>query len=214
MFGSSATDNFRELADARTADSMARMRPFGIAGLVEAAIDAKATAMTDLLTIGASGLRAYSRALATVGDNIANAQTAGYARRTVQLREAPAAGDIVLVAQQHPPRRRRNHRPVPLGRCLAGRRCAHFVGRCRRRPPPGCAGSRLPNAPFADDASGIGPRLTAIFNIADELASDPANDTLRSQFLLATDDAAAAFRQTAGALGNQAARASQCCGAG
>ena len=35
MFGSSATDNFREMADARLADSMAGMRQFGIADLVE-----------------------------------------------------------------------------------------------------------------------------------------------------------------------------------
>ena len=35
--------------------------------------------MTDLLGIGYSGLKAYSRALSTVGDNIANAQTPGYA---------------------------------------------------------------------------------------------------------------------------------------
>jgi peptidoglycan hydrolase FlgJ len=35
IFGSSATDNFREMADARTADSMATLRQFGIADLVE-----------------------------------------------------------------------------------------------------------------------------------------------------------------------------------
>jgi flagellar protein FlgJ len=35
VFGSSATDNFREMADARTADSLAAMRQFGIADLVE-----------------------------------------------------------------------------------------------------------------------------------------------------------------------------------
>ncbi len=35
IFGSSATDNFREMADARLADSMAGMRQFGIADLVE-----------------------------------------------------------------------------------------------------------------------------------------------------------------------------------
>lgn len=35
MFGSSATDNFREMADARLADTMAGMRQFGIADLVE-----------------------------------------------------------------------------------------------------------------------------------------------------------------------------------
>ncbi len=35
IFGSSATDNFREMADARTADEMARLGQFGIAGLIE-----------------------------------------------------------------------------------------------------------------------------------------------------------------------------------
>lgn len=35
IFGSSATDNFREMADAKTADSMAAMRQFGIADMVE-----------------------------------------------------------------------------------------------------------------------------------------------------------------------------------
>lgn len=35
IFGSSATDNFREMADAKTADSIATMRQFGIADMVE-----------------------------------------------------------------------------------------------------------------------------------------------------------------------------------
>ena len=35
MFGSSATNNFREMADAKLADNMAGMRQFGIADLVE-----------------------------------------------------------------------------------------------------------------------------------------------------------------------------------
>ncbi|WP_293644558.1 rod-binding protein [Sphingopyxis sp. RIFCSPHIGHO2_12_FULL_65_19] len=35
IFGSSATDNFREMADARTADSIAATRQFGIADMVE-----------------------------------------------------------------------------------------------------------------------------------------------------------------------------------
>jgi peptidoglycan hydrolase FlgJ len=35
MFGSSATDNFREMADAKLADTMAGLRQFGIADLVE-----------------------------------------------------------------------------------------------------------------------------------------------------------------------------------
>jgi peptidoglycan hydrolase FlgJ len=35
IFGSSVTGNFREMADARTADAMSKMGAFGIAALVE-----------------------------------------------------------------------------------------------------------------------------------------------------------------------------------
>ena len=52
--------------------------------------------MSDLLAIGASGIKAYGQALSVVGDNIANAQTEGYVRRNVRLAEAPSGGDIVL----------------------------------------------------------------------------------------------------------------------
>ena len=44
IFGSSATDNFREMADAKTADSIAAMRQFGIASMVEAQFRGRATA--------------------------------------------------------------------------------------------------------------------------------------------------------------------------
>src|SRR3546814_19871560 len=53
--------------------------------------------MSDLLGIGASGLRAYSAALATIGDNIANAQSPGFARRALRLHEPMAAGDTALI---------------------------------------------------------------------------------------------------------------------
>ena len=52
--------------------------------------------MSDLLSIGYTGLRAYSKALSTVGDNIANAQTPGYARRRLALSEVPAGSNMVL----------------------------------------------------------------------------------------------------------------------
>ena len=41
IFGPSATDNFREMADAKTADSIASMRQFGIADMVEAQFRAR-----------------------------------------------------------------------------------------------------------------------------------------------------------------------------
>lgn len=41
--------------------------------------------MTDLLSIGLSGVRVYSRALEAMGNNTANAMTPGYVRRTTDL---------------------------------------------------------------------------------------------------------------------------------
>ncbi|MDD1452128.1 flagellar basal body protein [Sphingomonas sp. H160509] len=43
--------------------------------------------MSDLLSIGASGVRAYQTALSTVSENIANTGTVGYTRRTTTLAE-------------------------------------------------------------------------------------------------------------------------------
>ncbi|RYD59228.1 MAG: flagellar hook-associated protein FlgK [Sphingomonadales bacterium] len=48
--------------------------------------------MSDLLSIAASGLRAYQTALTTTSENIANAGTAGYVRRTSNVREVTATG--------------------------------------------------------------------------------------------------------------------------
>lgn len=42
LFGSSATDNFRELADAKTADSIASLGQFGIADMIEKQLASKA----------------------------------------------------------------------------------------------------------------------------------------------------------------------------
>jgi flagellar hook-associated protein 1 FlgK len=159
--------------------------------------------MTDLLNIGASGLRAYSRALATVGDNIANAQTPGYARRTIALREAPAAGDIVLSRNAIRPggvevagvRRSLDPWLVEDARSASGE-----AERSSARLGAIDAAERA----LDDGEGGIGASITRIFTSADQLASDPANQTLRAQFLQAVDDSAAAFRRTAASLDSAA----------
>jgi flagellar hook-associated protein 1 FlgK len=51
--------------------------------------------MTDLLGIGASGVRAYQAALSVTADNVANADTENYSRRSLTLISAPiGAGTI------------------------------------------------------------------------------------------------------------------------
>lgn len=48
--------------------------------------------MSDLMSIGVAGVRAYQTALATTSENIANAATPGYSRRTAVISEVAKAG--------------------------------------------------------------------------------------------------------------------------
>jgi flagellar hook-associated protein 1 len=155
--------------------------------------------MTDLLAIGASGIRAYARALATVGDNIANSQTPGYARRSVRLEEAPTPGDLALFRTTARPN---GVRVAGLTRStdemlLADARVANSdAGRTSVRLRFVEAGERA----LDDSETGVGAAITGIFNKADLLSADPSSEVLRSGFLNAVDEAASAFRRTAGSL--------------
>ena len=44
--------------------------------------------MTDIMSLGLTSVRAYTQGLATISDNVANAQTPGYARRSVRIEDA------------------------------------------------------------------------------------------------------------------------------
>ena len=155
--------------------------------------------MSDLLNIGASGLRAYSRALATVSDNIANAQTPGYARRTIELREAPAAGEVVLSRNSIRPggvetagvRRSVDAWLVEDARTASGE---------AERSSVRLAWIESAERALDDGAAGIGQSMTRIFTTGDQLAADPDNPTLRMQFLQSVEDTANAFRRTAESL--------------
>jgi flagellar hook-associated protein 1 len=152
--------------------------------------------MSDLLSIGASGIKAYSRALATVSDNIANSQTPGYARRSVRLEEAPAPGDVVLY----------RNTVRPGGVLVAGIERAtnqmliddaRVAGSDSGRTSARLNWVQATERALDDGVGGVGASLTAIFNKADQLSADPGNQALRSGFLASVDEAASAFRRTA-----------------
>ncbi len=164
--------------------------------------------MSDLLTIGASGIKAYGRALSTVSDNIANAQTPGYARRSIKLEEARGGGDVVFY-------RSTIH---PGGVSVAGvdravnawliedaRTGASDAGRASTRR----VWLDATEAAIDDGPDGIGANMTAVFNRADQLTSDPSSSALRSGFLGAIDSTATAFRRTAEGLSSAAAGVAQ-----
>jgi flagellar hook-associated protein 1 FlgK len=152
--------------------------------------------MSDLLNTGLSGLRAYSRSLATIGDNIANAQTPGYARRTLALRETTTNGNNALLKPFS----------TPGGVEIAGlaRATDIWVQNETRLSHGESERSRLRFA--ATDAVGsvldnsqnaIVTGLTSLFTTADQLTADASSVPLRTQFLNAVDQIATGFRQVA-----------------
>lgn len=160
--------------------------------------------MSDLLSIGTSGIKAYSRALSTISDNIANAQTPGYARRSVQLEEARASGDLVLY--------RNNIRPGGVAVAGVARAVDEWLINDSRVASGDASrySARLEWMAIAeksldDGADGVGSNLTAIFTAADQLSAIPGDNTLRAQFLQAVDATAIAFRRTATSLASATA---------
>lgn len=151
--------------------------------------------MTDLLSIGASGARAYQSALATTSDNIANAATPGYSRRTASVREMVATGGNTAatasglgaavngVVRAGDPFRASEVRSTgsDLARTLAG---ATWL----QRIDESLTGNKL------------GDRLTAFFTSTKAVAADPTALPARAAMLEAASGVAAAFSATGAAL--------------
>lgn len=155
--------------------------------------------MTDLMSIGASGLRAYRDALGTTSDNIANAQTAGYVRRTTRLAEAGGSGDMPLYRAQTSPGGvlvDGVQRSVDQWLVEDSRTSISGAERTSARLQWLQAGERA----LDDGENGVGQSLTAMFNAADTLASDPTNAASRLSFLQAVSNAVDAFKTTGSEL--------------
>lgn len=152
--------------------------------------------MSDLLSIGASGLRAYGRALSTVADNVANAQTPGYARRSLQMAELQGSGASVLY--------RGSVRPGGVEITGVARAVDTWLIEDSRLSSGDAnrTGTRLQwmdrvETALHNDSNNIATSLTKVYTSADLLTADANNPTLRAQFLQAVDEVAAGFRSTA-----------------
>ena len=152
--------------------------------------------MSDLLSIGASGVRAYQTALTTVSENIANTGVAGYSRRTVTLNSVDSVGGLIS------------------GRALTSNGVS--VGGIAR------AGDDLKSAAVRDagadlartqagsvwladiqsslSGSSLGDRLTSFFTGTQALAADPTSTAQRSVVLENAQSLATAFATTGKAL--------------
>jgi flagellar hook-associated protein 1 len=148
--------------------------------------------MSDLLSIGSSGVTAYQRALATVSNNIANVSTDGYTRQDVSLS---------------------SNQPRLLGNSYLGtgarfdsvqRQYDAFVESNLRnsnsdlesQKPLLSYVNRLIDV-MGDESIGLTTAMNRFFESSRDLASDPASVITRSTFLRDADGLASRFQQLA-----------------
>ncbi len=156
--------------------------------------------MSDLLSLGLSGLTAYRNALAAVGENVANADTPGYARRSVRL-TTPRDGNL------SDPIYRPEARFLGVSAASVTRAWDDFRAAEARHASSSAGRGQVREqwltaveTALDDGPTGVGASITALFNSVDTLAAAPGDTLLRTRFLTALQDVAAAFRTTAGAL--------------
>lgn len=148
--------------------------------------------MSDLLSIGASGVAAYQRALSTVSNNIANVGTEGYVRQETALAETMPrnAGRVYL----------------GTGTAVVGIQRAYdaFLEQNLRNTTSEFT-AQGPLVDYANrvidimgsDSIGLPSALDQFFASARSLSADPASTILRAQLLSDADGLASRFRELA-----------------
>lgn len=143
--------------------------------------------MSDLLNVGASAVGAYSAALGVIGENVANAQTDGYARRSATISSiAPNQGSIAS----------------GVTRAWDQYRASDALSATADDGRASAAATWLDAAEGAVDSSdsGVGAQVTAVFTAGSTLAADPTNSTARAQMLGAIGGAARSISSAASQL--------------
>ena len=145
--------------------------------------------MSDLLGIGRSGVVAYRAALSTVGENVSNAETEGYTRRTVSLTESAVStsnnfqyrssavfGGVNVTSVQ---RVFDNYRSAYAR--FANSESGHAEAKA----------TWLDTAEGALDDSdvGLGVKMGTVFTSAEALSADVTSDTNRRAMLTAMSEA-------------------------
>ena len=156
--------------------------------------------MSDLLAIGRSGVVAYRAALSTVGENVSNAETEGYTRRTVDLGESAVStstnynyrssavfGGVDVNSVQ---------RVADNYRSSYARLATSDAARADAKA------TWLNTAEGALDDSdvGLGVKMASVFNAVESLSADVTSDTTRSAVLSAVGEATNQFNTTATSL--------------
>jgi len=152
--------------------------------------------MSDLLSIGASGVKAYQIALNTVSENIANAGNEGYSRRTTNISEVvavPRAGAQNQVNGQ-------GSVVTGISRAADAYRSAEVRTTGADLAKTETSVTWLQRVEDTLSASQIGTSLASFFNAATQLAADPTSGAARSTMLETAQTVANAFTSTGASL--------------
>lgn len=152
--------------------------------------------VTDLFAIGASGVQSYRAALGAVSENISNANTEGYNRRSVLLRESPASATtsifyksgVTFGGVQVSAITRGNDPYLDLAARLAE---MSFQSADTRNSWM----SNVQNA-LNDGPLGVGQLMTGMFSAVERLAANPTDTTLRQNMLFAFEQINESFKQS------------------
>ncbi|MCW2388263.1 flagellar hook-associated protein 1 FlgK [Sphingobium sp. B11D3B] len=151
---------------------------------------------SDLLQIGASGTRAYQAAMGAIADNIANAETPGYSRRTIALSESAAGNSPMLLYKSSA-----SFYGVQIGGVV---RASDQYLEAAARQTTNALGSVNQRARWMSDIQtalndgelGVGQRFTGMFAAVERLASNPTDTTLQADVLFSFEQINAAFQQS------------------
>ncbi len=158
--------------------------------------------MSDLLSIGASGVRAYQTALSTVSENIANTGTAGYTRRTATLGEVASIGGGIAARSSSTGS---GVTVVGITRSADAYRsqAVRSAGTDLAKTETSITWMNRIETSLSDNK--LGDRLTSFFGAAQTLSADPTSIPARAVMLESASSAAAAFAATGKALDTAAA---------
>ncbi|WP_420146343.1 flagellar hook-associated protein FlgK [Sphingobium sp.] len=161
--------------------------------------------MSDLFIIGASGTKAYRTAMAAIAENIANAGTDGYSRRSVRTMEAGSSTATMAVYLD---------RANFGGTQVAGvnRAADPYLDAAVRNSSMalGSATARLrwlqdAETAMNDTGTGVGQLMTGMFQNMEKLAASPTDTSLRVTTLDSIKRVAESFAQTDADLKNVSA---------
>lgn len=154
----------------------------------------------DLFSIGSSGLRSMRAQMGAIADNIANANTQNYNRRTVLLQESSVAA---------------SSEPLYVPRASFGgseivsvdRANDIYLDAAARQTGTalGYANSRVRwlsdmETALGDDALGVGGTLNTMYGAIDKLAASPSDTALRTNMIYAMDQVVNAFHRSSDGL--------------